>query len=418
LTETRTYDLQSRLLNISLGNTDQTGLSYDANSNILTRNTGTDSHSYQYDPLDRITSETNNGNAIDYQYDPNDNRLQKTESSQSTSYDITPDSNQLEAIDNQPLLYDVAGNLTQDAQGRQYQYNNAGRLEEIQLNGQILAQYRYNNNGQRSHKITPTETVIYHYDLNGNLVSETKGDGTPIRDYIWHQGNPVAQIDSNGTGETLTYLHNDHLNTPRLATNANQAVTWRWEGEAFGNTAPQSFGATINLRFPGQYFDFESGLLYNWNRYYDPSTGRYITRDLIGLLGGLNTYGYVSGNPLTHSDLFGLEAVDISSGVKVSKGKVSIDFKCLLLSKTCSISGTLDAKICKIKIKKVDGEFELNVEPNLSLFNFGPFSAGPKIDFNDLVNDLGNSVKNSDVADDVRTLTKKSEQGAKNDGAF
>jgi len=107
--------------------------------------------------------------------------------------------------------------------------------------------------------------------------------------------------------ERLRTLHTDHLNTPRLATDAAGAVVWRWNGSAFGSTAP-SGSATINLRFPGQYYDAESGFHYNWNRYYDPKIGRYITSDPIGLDGGLNTYAYVKNNPLSLVDPNGLEA--------------------------------------------------------------------------------------------------------------
>ncbi|MGH8694124.1 MAG: RHS repeat domain-containing protein, partial [Burkholderiales bacterium] len=96
------------------------------------------------------------------------------------------------------------------------------------------------------------------------------------------------------------------LDTPRLATDSNQAVVWRWDGEAFGTSPAQSFGATVNLRFPGQYFDVESGLHYNYFRYYDPEKGRYITSDSIGLEGGINTYLYANANPLTFTDPLGL----------------------------------------------------------------------------------------------------------------
>ncbi|MBG4128991.1 RHS repeat protein, partial [Pseudomonas aeruginosa] len=106
---------------------------------------------------------------------------------------------------------------------------------------------------------------------------------------------------------TLLYLHGDHLDTPRLATDASGQIAWQWQSDAFGRGEALSQGSTqVNLRFPGQYYDAESGLHYNYFRDYDPETGRYVESDPIGLKGGLNTYGYVYGNPLTYSDPKGL----------------------------------------------------------------------------------------------------------------
>jgi len=129
---------------------------------------------------------------------------------------------------------------------------------------------------------------------------------------VWLDNQPVAQIDVNGATETITYLHTDHLNTPRTGTDSNGTIVWRWEGEAFGGDVadedPDGDGkqTVVNFRFPGQYYDAETGLHYNYFRYYDPSTGRYITSDPIGLAGGLNTYGYVGGNPINSIDPLGL----------------------------------------------------------------------------------------------------------------
>lgn len=77
------------------------------------------------------------------------------------------------------------------------------------------------------------------------------------------------------------------------------------DSDAFGVGSPTG-SVTVNLRFPGQYFDAESDLHYNWNRYYNPATGRYVTSDPIGLDGGLNTYGYANANPALYADPEGL----------------------------------------------------------------------------------------------------------------
>ena len=84
-------------------------------------------------------------------------------------------------------------------------------------------------------------------------------------------------------------------------------IVWRWEGEAFGNTPAQELaGVSVNLRFPGQYFDEETNLHYNWFRYYQPQLGRYITSDPVGLDGGANTFDYGRQNPISFTDPQGL----------------------------------------------------------------------------------------------------------------
>ncbi|PAU64877.1 hypothetical protein BZL41_08300, partial [Pseudomonas sp. PIC25] len=121
---------------------------------------------------------------------------------------------------------------------------------------------------------------------------------------------------SDGTtlaSNRLYYLHADHLNTPRLATDTQQRLLWSWNSDAFGvgpaNPDVDGDGIAIDipLRFPGQLYDAHSALHYNYFRDYDPETGRYVESDPIGLNGGLNTYGYVEGNPIYYSDPSGLE---------------------------------------------------------------------------------------------------------------
>ena len=160
----------------------------------------------------------------------------------------------------------------------------------------------------------------------GNVTLTDNADGTVIADAI------KLVATSGGTmQEVLRSIHTDHLNTPRLATNASGTIIWRWEGKAFGDTAPNedpdldTIKTTINLRYPGQYADAETGLFYNWNRYYDPKTGRYTTSDPIGLAGGLNTFSYVFDNPLRWIDPIGLFCTNDFAKHYFSGGGTTID---------------------------------------------------------------------------------------------
>ncbi len=147
------------------------------------------------------------------------------------------------------------------------------------------------------------------YDESGKLLGAYDVIGSPQHEIIYMDNIPVALV----LGNIIYNIHVDHLNTPRAITDGNGVVVWRWRSKPFGDSAPDEdpdgdgIKVTLNLRFPGQYYDQETGLYYNYYRYYDPSTGRYITSDPIGLEGGLNTYAYVGGNPFRYFDIYGLE---------------------------------------------------------------------------------------------------------------
>jgi len=91
-------------------------------------------------------------------------------------------------------------------------------------------------------------------------------------------------------------------------------VVWNVEFDPFGNEVEQKGRAgsytrsvTNNLRFPGQYYDAETGLNYNYFRDYNPVIGRYIEADPIGIKGGINLFSYVANNPILKIDIWGLE---------------------------------------------------------------------------------------------------------------
>jgi RHS repeat-associated protein len=148
-------------------------------------------------------------------------------------------------------------------------------------------------------------TTPIGYDEAGRLIGEYDAV-SPIEETVYVGSMPVAVVKPRGA----YYIDADQLNAPRCITDAANTEVWRWDANAFGATAPNGNLSgtpfTYNLRFPGQYYDQETALHYNYVRYYDPSTGRYIESDPIGLGGGLNTYAYVGGNPLIYVDPNGL----------------------------------------------------------------------------------------------------------------
>jgi RHS repeat-associated protein len=99
--------------------------------------------------------------------------------------------------------------------------------------------------------------------------------------------------------------------TPQKMTAVNGAVVWSAKYSSFGE-ADIDISSTVanNLRFAGQYFDEETGLHYNWHRYYAPNIGKYLRADPIGFEGGINLYAYVFNNPLFWVDPSGLEIGD------------------------------------------------------------------------------------------------------------
>jgi RHS repeat-associated protein len=158
------------------------------------------------------------------------------------------------------------------------------------------------------------DTTIFIYDIYGRLIAECDGLFPKVQ-YFYLGDYPVAQMRYSGGQYYYAYYRNDHLGTPVKMVNAlNQSqVIWSAEYSPFGSIISETNEGWNNLRFSGQYHDQELDLTgnigyiyYNWNRYYNTRTGRYITPDPIGQLGGINLYNYVGNNPINFVDFLGL----------------------------------------------------------------------------------------------------------------
>ncbi len=272
------------------------------------------SQSYGYDLLDRLTNATGSSLNQSWTYDANGNRLTEGGSISST-YSVSTTSNRLNSVSGsltKTYSYDAAGNITSDGTAT-FTYDNAGRMVSATKAG-VPAAYSINALGQRVKKTVLGTSTYFVYDEAGHLVGEYDNSGALIQETVWLGDIPVALLKPNGSGVGVFYVHTDHLNTPRrISRPSDNAIVWRWDSDPFGTTAVNedpdgdSTLFAYNLRFPGQYYDAESGLHYNYYRDYDPVTGRYVQSDPIGLRGGLNTYAYVKSNPLSRIDPFGLD---------------------------------------------------------------------------------------------------------------
>ena len=145
-------------------------------------------------------------------------------------------------------------------------YNQNNRLVRVEENGDILGEYTYNGLGQRIIKEVNGNTVIFHYDLNGKLIAESSLDGTMSKEYLFMGKIRMAMVDVDTN--SMYYYLNDRLGTPQIMTDDTGTMVWEASYTPFGeaNVHPNSI-IENNIRFPGQYYDQETGHHHNYHRY-------------------------------------------------------------------------------------------------------------------------------------------------------
>ncbi|HIQ16185.1 MAG TPA: hypothetical protein EYH38_11595, partial [Leucothrix sp.] len=253
-----------------------------------------------------------NGNIINdgehnYSYDANGNRLTLKEIENSaqeiqTVYSIIENTNRLTKVDDTSYQYDENGNIINDGE-HNYSYDARNRLTGVDS----TSTYLFNANNMRVKKTTPAGTVLYGWE-NDRIFAEYNETGNAIQETVYFGSTPIALLKDDNTYRIFA----DQIDTPRVVTDNSNTVLWAWVSKPFGESQPNedvdgdSTELSYNLRFPGQYYDGETGKHYNFNRDYNPVTGRYVTSDPIGLGGGINTYSYTRNIPIMKTDFLGL----------------------------------------------------------------------------------------------------------------
>ncbi len=197
---------------------------------------------------------------------------------------------------------DPNGNLTSKTEGTDtwaYEWNARNELTRVTKNSVEQARFSYDPLGRRVDKLAGGVTTTYTYDEQDTL-REIRGTTTVKFVYGSRMDEPIAADD----GTTLAYLHADALGSVLKTTDAVGAVTFARQYDAWGNL--EVGGSEGGYAYTGREWDPEAQLYYYRTRYYDATLGRFTSEDMVGWLGGKNSFAYVSNNPANLADPLGL----------------------------------------------------------------------------------------------------------------
>ena len=290
------YDLNSNPTGIDDSLWGAVRLNYDIDGRIqdLTRSQGR-SESFQYDEAGDIAAVWSGGFSWNGGNRP---------AMGSVKLRFLSQGGRLESVGETQYLYDADGRTIEKREGDKvwrYEWSIEGQLRSVVTPNGEHWKYEYDALGRRVRKSGPRGTTTYVWD--GSVVAEEVHAGRSVA-WFFEPGTfrPIAKQENGNTYACVT----DQVGTPRELVSSSGTLAWSAQFTAFGEAETVRANETdCAIRFQGQWFDEESWLHYNWNRYYEPGTGRYLNPDPIGLDGGTRSYGYVH-NPLGWIDPMGL----------------------------------------------------------------------------------------------------------------
>ncbi len=289
------YDQTGRVTTLTTGAAGPWRFDYDPSGNIVAIERDGARTSYAYDAVSRLLEAAGRGAKQQFNYDT----LGRREAPENPYIKVSSAAND-DAYDR-----DTRGNTTRLG-NRSFEYGVNGQPLKLFVDGVLRAEYVYNASGIRIKKTTygdgAPKATYYLYDVQARLTAEANQDGEVTREYVYLGQTPVALLQDGKIYSVAT----DHLGTPVEVRDRQGRAVWQADYAAFGEADVKIQTVEFNLRFPGQYADWESGLHYNYYRYYDPRAGQYIQPDPMGIRTGLNRFAYVDSNPLRYTDPLGL----------------------------------------------------------------------------------------------------------------
>jgi len=224
------------------------------------------------------------------------------------------DANRLKEANGERFVYNNRGDLS-ERQGpkgiSRYEYDALDMLVRCDVNGEPWTA-SYDGLCRRVQKTWRGETTAYYWD-DFRLSAEVRQNGS-CRLYIYVDDVALSpflfieyqSLDADPASGKRYYIFTNQIGAPIRVDDDAGKVCWSAQIDPYG-LAHVDGNSTIEmpLRFPGHYFDAETGLHYNRFRYYTPELGRYIQSDPVGQFGGINLYAYLR-DPLSHVDIDGL----------------------------------------------------------------------------------------------------------------